>query len=94
VRQDVTLNCKTTLLTEKNYYSFIYSRNINLATQHGIDNMTEHKSEYIESVVEKFGKSADRVRAANTTFTTFRMHAESCGVECESGRDRELPNVI
>jgi hypothetical protein len=56
--------------------------------------MTEHKSEYIKSVVEKVGKSADRVRAVNTTFTTSRRLSESCGVECKSGRDTLLPNAI
>jgi hypothetical protein len=56
--------------------------------------MTECKSDAIRTVVNKIGKSDDRVRAANKAFETFRSYAESKNVECETGRNIDLPNCI
>jgi hypothetical protein len=56
--------------------------------------MTVDKSQAIKVMVDKIGKSDTRVRAANKAFSTFRLYAESKNVECETGRNMNLPQCI
>lgn len=57
--------------------------------------MTEDKSEAIQKMVDSTGKTSDRIRAANTTFSTFASYAERAGIiDPSSGTEAELPKVI